>query len=93
MTTLDIMFYVLTYTLLIILTSILVLIFVKYVDTNVIQAIEKFDTTNFRKNNVQPSEETPGYYYMSTLKNDEFDHLRVKDQMRVLPDYVDQFTS
>jgi len=27
------------------------------------------------------------------LKNDEFDHLRVKDQMRVLPDYVDQFTS
>jgi hypothetical protein len=71
-----------------------VLIFAKYVDTDVDRyEIEKFDTTNFRKNHIQPNEETPGYYYMSNLKNDEFDHLRVKDQMRVLPDYVDQFTS
>jgi hypothetical protein len=37
--------------------------------------------------------ETPDYIYMSSLENDEFERLRVKEQMRVLPDYVDQFTS
>lgn len=28
------------------------------------------------------------YYYMSSMKNNEFDQLSVRNQMRVLPDYV-----
>ena len=82
---------------LIMITSVSILYFAKYFDhEEEIHVSEKF-LGRFQKDSLPErriiTSETPGYIYMSNLKNDDFERMRVKEQMRVLPDYVDQFTS
>lgn len=82
---------------LIVITSVSILYFAKYFDNeDKIHVSEQF-LGGFQKDSLPErrfiTSETPGYIYMSNLKNEDFERMRVREQMRVLPDYVDQFTS
>ena len=91
------MIILLLYIGLIVITSISILYFAKYFDhEEEIHVSEKF-LGGFEKDSLPErgfiTSETPGYIYMSNLEKDDFERMRVREQMRVLPDYVDQFTS